>query len=191
MTIIAKQQAFSSSSNIVLNVNMHLSTGKVLAAYSVCTSLHLITYFLCEQLKLARQFICAGSSEPSLLGMWYVSNSHEVVYLMNNIVHLLLNIPPIVCGVLCLFLSNAFLGALSSFAILMTKKRELVTLLKLSSWCIVTVSGLWLFLTLSLVVLQQCVLVVISDHTQLLFRHIKWPNLDFSLWVDAYSDYTM
>ena len=45
-------------------------------------------------------------------------------------------------------------------------KRELVVLLSLSSWCLVIV--VWLFLAVPWVCLQF-VIVVISDHTHLLF----------------------
>ena len=47
-------------------------------------------------------------------------------------------------------------------------KRELVVLLSLSSWCLVIVSVLWLFLTVPCVGLQ-CVIVVFHDHTHLDF----------------------
>ena len=46
--------------------------------------------------------------------------------------------------------------------------RELVALLGLSSGCLVTVSVLWLFLTVPWVGMQ-CVIVVFPDHTHLLF----------------------
>ena len=54
---------------------------------------------------------------------------------------------------------------LSSFAIILTRKRELVDLLLLSFRYLVTVNGLWLFLTVPWVGLQ-CVIVVFLDHTQ-------------------------
>ena len=47
-------------------------------------------------------------------------------------------------------------------------KRELVALLSLSSWCLVSVA--WLFLAMSWVCLQF-VIVVFPDHTLLLFRN--------------------
>ena len=47
-------------------------------------------------------------------------------------------------------------------------KRELVALLYLSSKCLVTVSVLWLFLSVLWVSLQ-CVIVVFPDHTHLRF----------------------
>ena len=46
--------------------------------------------------------------------------------------------------------------------------KGLVALLYVSSRCLVTVSGLWLFLTVPWVGLQ-CVILVFSDHTSLLF----------------------
>ena len=54
----------------------------------------------------------------------------------------------------------------SSFAIILMGKRELVTLLSLSSWCLVIV--VWLFLAMPWVCLQF-VIVVFSDQTHLLF----------------------
>ena len=54
----------------------------------------------------------------------------------------------------------------SSFAIILTRKRELVAWLSLSSWCLVIV--VWFFLVVPLVCLQF-VIVVFPDHTHLLF----------------------
>ena len=54
----------------------------------------------------------------------------------------------------------------SSFAIILMGKRELVALLKLSSWCLVMVERLFL------AVPQGClrfVIVVFPDHTHLIF----------------------
>ena len=45
----------------------------------------------------------------------------------------------------------------------------LVVLFLLFSWCLVTVNVLWLFLAVPWVCLQ-CVIVVFSDHTHLLFH---------------------
>ena len=58
----------------------------------------------------------------------------------------------------------------SSIAIILMGKRELVTLLKLSSWCLVMVERLFL------AVPQGClrfVIVVLPDHTRLLFLGAK------------------
>ena len=52
------------------------------------------------------------------------------------------------------------------FAFILMWKRKLVALLKLSSWCLVTVNVLWLFITVPWVGLQ-CVIVVFPDHSQL------------------------
>ena len=54
----------------------------------------------------------------------------------------------------------------SSFAIMLMGKRELVALLCLSFWCLVI--AVWLFLTMPRICLQF-VIVVIPDHTHLLF----------------------
>ena len=57
---------------------------------------------------------------------------------------------------------------LVSFAIILTRKRELVGLMLLYFGCIVTVNGLWLFLAVRWVGLQ-CEIVVFPDHTHLFF----------------------
>ena len=57
----------------------------------------------------------------------------------------------------------------SSFAIILKRKRKLVTLLVLPYRCIVTIIVLWLFLTVPRVGLQY-VIVVFSDHTHLLLE---------------------
>ena len=72
-------------------------------------------------------------------------------------------------GVLCWVLFwYALLNVISSFAIILTRKRQLVALLLLSFGCLVTVNVLWLFLMLPWVGLQF-VIVVLSDRTHLLF----------------------
>ena len=76
---------------------------------------------------------------------------------------------PLFVGVLCLSLfCYALLCVHSSFAIILKRKRKLVALLLLSYRCIVTISVLWVFLTMPWVGLQ-CVIVVFLDHTDLLF----------------------
>ena len=77
---------------------------------------------------------------------------------------------PLFVGVLCWSLFwYALLYVLSSFAIILTRKRELVALLLLSFGCLVAVYVLWLFLTVPWLCLH-CVIVVFSDHTHLLFN---------------------
>ena len=66
--------------------------------------------------------------------------------------------------VLC-FVVRYFMS-LIVFAIILMGKRELVTLLSLSSWCLVIV--VWLFLAVPRVYLQF-VIVLFPDHTHLLF----------------------
>ena len=76
---------------------------------------------------------------------------------------------PLFMGVLCLVLILLFSTLCpTSFAIILMGKRELVAYLKLSSWCLVTVSVLWHFLAVPWVGLQ-CVIEVFPDHTHLLF----------------------
>ena len=59
----------------------------------------------------------------------------------------------------------------SSIAIIMMGKRELVVLLSLSHWCLMSV--VWLFLAVTLDCLQF-VIVVFPDHTHLLITVHKW-----------------
>ena len=63
----------------------------------------------------------------------------------------------------CVF--YALLCVHSSFAIILKRKRKLIALLYLSYRCIVTISVLLLFLTVTWVGLQ-CVIVVFPDHTE-------------------------
>ena len=77
------------------------------------------------------------------------------------VVDLLFNVLP----VLCLFLfCYALLCVLSSFAIILKKKRKLVTLLILSYRCIVSINVLWLFFTVPWDGLQY-VNLLFPDHT--------------------------
>ena len=71
-------------------------------------------------------------------------------------------------GVLCWSLFwYSLLCVLSSFAIILTRKKELVALPLLSFRCLDTVNVLWLFLTVPWVGLQ-CVIDVFPDHIHLL-----------------------
>ena len=62
----------------------------------------------------------------------------------------------------------ALLCVFASFATILKRNRKLVTLLLLSYRCSVTINVLWLFLMVPWVG-QQCVIVVVPDHTHLLF----------------------
>ena len=62
----------------------------------------------------------------------------------------------------------ALLFVHSSFAIVLKRKRKLVALLLLSYRCIVIINVLWHFLKVPWVGLQY-VIVVLTDHTHLLF----------------------
>ena len=55
------------------------------------------------------------------------------------------------------------------FAIILKRKRNMITLLLLSCRCIVTINVLWLFFTVPWVGLQY-VIVLFPDHTHLLFH---------------------
>ena len=71
--------------------------------------------------------------------------------------------------VLCLSLfCYVLLCVYSSFAIVLKRKRKLVPLLLLSYKCTVIINDLWLFRMMPWVGLQ-CVIVVLPDHTHLLF----------------------
>ena len=71
------------------------------------------------------------------------------------------------------FVWYALLYVHSSFAIILTRKKELFALLLLSLGRLVTENALWLFLTVLWVGLQ-CVIVVFPDHTHLLF--VGWKT---------------
>ena len=69
-----------------------------------------------------------------------------------------------VCSMFCC----ASLCVISSFAIVLKEKRELVALLCLSSWYVVIVIVLWLFLMVPCFGLQY-VILVFPDHAHFLF----------------------
>ena len=74
----------------------------------------------------------------------------------------------------------------SSFEIILKGKRKLVALLLLSYSCIVTINVLWLFLTVPWVSLQ-CVIVVFSDHTHLLYNFDMHLYAKFDQKIPCYS----
>ena len=75
---------------------------------------------------------------------------------------------PLFVGVLFLSLFRyALLFGHTSFAIILTRKRELITLLLLSFRYLVTVNVPWLFITVPWVGLQ-CAIVVFPDHAHIL-----------------------
>ena len=81
---------------------------------------------------------------------------------------------PLFVGVLYLSLfCYALLCVLSSFAIILKRKRKLVALLLLSYRCIVTINVLWLFLTVPWFGLQ-CVIVVFPAHTHYFYGKFHW-----------------
>ena len=80
---------------------------------------------------------------------------------------------PMFVGVLCLSLLCYTLRCVHfSFAIILKRKRKLGALLLLSCRCIVTITVLWLFPTVPWVGLQY-VIVVLPDHTHLLFTLLQ------------------
>ena len=69
---------------------------------------------------------------------------------------------------------------------ILKRKRKLVALLLLSNKCSVTLNVLWLFITvLHLYVGLQCVIVVLTDYTHLLFvpstTYLLFPLLKFAI----------
>ena len=80
-------------------------------------------------------------------------------------VDVLFIVTPIVGVCNCSMFYCTLLYVNSSFAIILMGKRELVSLLSLSSWCLVMV--VWLFLAVPWVCLRF-VIVVFPDHTHLL-----------------------
>ena len=78
------------------------------------------------------------------------------------VVLLLLIVTPIVGFCNCSMLCYALLCVHSSFANISMGKRELVALLRLSSWCLVIVVRLFLMITR---LCLQIVIVVFPDHT--------------------------
>ena len=80
-------------------------------------------------------------------------------------------------GVLCSSLFwYAILYVISSFAIILTRKRELAALLLLSFGYLVTIHALWLFLTVPLVGLQF-VIALFSDHAHFIKVNIASKSL--------------
>ena len=82
---------------------------------------------------------------------------------------------------------------LFSFAIVLKRKRDLVSLFLLSYGCFVTITVLRLFLTVPWVGLR-CVIVVFPDHTHLLYNSstctcfrsyslAEWWNLSWAEWL--------
>ena len=64
------------------------------------------------------------------------------------------------------FVVQFFVSFYFAIILMMKRERELIASLKLSSWCFVTVSVLWLFLTVLWISLQ-CVIMVLPVHTHL------------------------
>ena len=81
------------------------------------------------------------------------------------VVDSLLIVAPIVGFCVCSIFCCALFCLISCFAIIMMGK---IVLVALSSWWLVIVIVLWLFLTVPWIGLQ-CVIVVFYDHTLLLF----------------------
>ena len=80
--------------------------------------------------------------------------------------------PLLFVGVLCLSsFCYTLLCVHFSFAIILKRKRKLVTMLLLSRRCFVTINVLWLFFMVLLVGLKHFI-VVFPDHTHLLLKPV-------------------
>ena len=86
----------------------------------------------------------------------------------SKVVDFLFIVTPIVeaCG--CSMFCCMLLYVLSSIAIILMGKRELIALLNLSSWCLVMVERLFLAVPRGCL---RFVIVVFPDHTHLLFLY--------------------
>ena len=111
-----------------------------------------------------------GQSEDVYYYILY-NNSLYVLFTKTVVLlffHLSFFVPPLFAGVLRWSLIwYALLCVLSSFVIILTRKRELDALLLLFFGCLVTVNVLWLFLMVPWLGLQ-CVIVVFPDHIHLM-----------------------
>ena len=82
----------------------------------------------------------------------------------------------------CSFFCCTLLYVHSSIAIILMRKRELVALLNLSSWCLVSVERLFLAVPWGCL---RFVFVVFPDHTHLLFLHVHVRALNGSYPKDS------
>ena len=117
-------------------------------------------HHLLEQQNLGRRVGTSKIHLSPLVTLAAVRSKAAVV------VDSLLIVTPIAGFCNCSMICCALLCVHSSFAIISMGKRELVTLLCLSSWCLVDV--VWLFLAIPRVCLQL-VIVVFPDHNHFLF----------------------
>ena len=99
-------------------------------------------------------------SPPGGLGCCPFSGGGSVV------VDFLFIVSPIVGVCNCSMFCCTLLYVHSSIAIILMRKRELIALLNLSSWCLVMVKRLFLAVPQGCL---QFVIVVFPDHTHLLF----------------------
>ena len=86
----------------------------------------------------------------------------------------------------CSMFCCSLLCVRSSIAIILMGRRELVALLKLSSWCLVMVERLFL------AVPQGClrfVMVAFPDHTHLLFLKLKIENRKTKIVLSSVIEY--
>ena len=110
---------------------------------------------------------------------------------MSVVVDLLFYVPPLVEGGLCWSLFwYSLLCVLSSFVVILMRKRELTALLLLSIGFFVTVNVLRLFLAVQWVGLQ-CVVVAFADHTHLPFGAYYFGRVFLELIILVECEYSL
>ena len=107
---------------------------------------------------------------------WAAVRSKAVVLLLLTFCLLLLSLWESNCSMFCCTL----LYVLSSIAIILMGKRELIALLNLSSWCLVMVERLFLAVPWGCL---QFMIVVFPDHTHLLFWMKQWMQMTCALCI--------
>ena len=93
-----------------------------------------------------------------------------------TVVDFLFIVTPIVGVCNCSMFCYTLLNAHSSIAIILMGKRELIALLNLSSWCLVMVERVFLWVPRGCL---RFVIVVFPDHTHLLFL-ITYLKINFN-----------
>ena len=154
----------------------------------------------CNSLKASMQaeHCCTSTTAESRAKIWYQYIAFKPLHPPGGtgcclfkgggsvVVDLMYIVTPIVGFCNCSMFCCALLYVPSSFAIILTGKRELVALLILSSWCLVI--DVWLFIAVPWVGLQF-VIVVFSDHTHLLFLWFKTKIFFFMFSYLAYVNH--
>ena len=132
-----------------------------------------------------------ASSFPARSGT-FVEIDHEIISMVillpsaeSVVVDFLFIVTPIVGVCNCFMYCCTLFYVHSSIAIILMGKRELIALLNLSSWCLVMVERLSLAVPWGSL---QFVIVVISDHTHLLFLlSVTSESICTKYWLTACS----